>query len=393
MIDKISQRILQEKKEALDTYPGHDWFVIALQGSQNYGVADEESDIDSKLLLIPTFDEIVFAANPISHTHEMSDTGEHVDCKDVRAYMKQFRKCNINFVEILFTDYFLTNPLYSDLWIELRRHREEIARINPYQAISAMAGMASMKMKALDHPYPSRMHMIEKYGYDCYEDDTYFLTNHGWKTYDEIEDDDLLGTINPQSLELEFQNFYDRVEKANKDVYEIDSWYSNFSITKNHNLFVSDVCNINKNGSIYKQELSNWHLESLACSLDSSYGKTNKNKHILSFPKNPNKDNKKYSDDFLFLLGAFVSEGTCLFSQNKKLKDIRISQTNHGKKEFFIGMNNIATIPIKAYSYNRADKTDILETTWCCSDKDVIEKIYQICGHGAKNKRINPEFI
>ena len=166
MIDKISQRLLQEKKEALDFYPGHDWFVIALQGSQNYGVADEKSDIDSKLLLIPTFDEIVFAANPISHTHEMSDTGEHVDCKDVRAYMKQFRKCNINFVEILFTDYFLTCSFYSDLWVELRRHREEIARINPYQAISAMAGMASMKMKALDHPYPSRMHMIEKYGYD-----------------------------------------------------------------------------------------------------------------------------------------------------------------------------------------------------------------------------------
>ena len=106
MIDKISQRILQEKKEALDAYPEHDWFVIALQGSQNYGIADEESDIDSKLLLIPTFDEIVFAKNPISHTHEMSDTGEHVDCKDVRAYMQQFRKCNINFVEILFTDYF-----------------------------------------------------------------------------------------------------------------------------------------------------------------------------------------------------------------------------------------------------------------------------------------------
>ena len=94
------------------------------------------------------------------------DNDEHVDCKDTRDYFKVFRKSNINFVEILFSDYWIANPKYQDLWLELRARNEELARINPYAAVSCMKGMASEKKHALCHEYPSRMPWIEKYGYD-----------------------------------------------------------------------------------------------------------------------------------------------------------------------------------------------------------------------------------
>ena len=163
--DNIYPRLHQHALHALNTYD-KDWFVICLQGSQNYGMADEESDIDSKMLLIPSLEDIVLNKKPISHTLEMPDNQEHIDCKDVRDYFKIFRKSNINFVEILFTDYWVINHKYYDLWADLRRRAEDLARINPYAAVSCMKGMASEKYHALCHEYPSRMPWIEKYGYD-----------------------------------------------------------------------------------------------------------------------------------------------------------------------------------------------------------------------------------
>lgn len=161
----INKRLHEHLLHYINTY-NKDWFVICLQGSQNYNMADVESDIDSKILVIPSLEDVVLNRKPISHTLEMPDNQEHVDCKDVREYFKIFRKSNINFVEILFTDYYIVNNKYYDLWNRLRENAEGLARINPYAAVSCMKGMASEKRHALCHEYPSRMPWIEKFGYD-----------------------------------------------------------------------------------------------------------------------------------------------------------------------------------------------------------------------------------
>lgn len=164
MENKILDRLQEHKVSALMSHPC-DWFVLCAQGSMNYGIMDDESDVDSKMLTLPSMRELVLNTKSLNSVHIMENE-EHVDMKDVREYFKIFRKSNINFVEILFTDYFITNSHYTDLWLTLREHREELARINPYAAISCMKGMASEKVHALCHEYPSRMYYIEKYGYD-----------------------------------------------------------------------------------------------------------------------------------------------------------------------------------------------------------------------------------
>ena len=161
----INKRLHEHLLHYLNTYD-KDWFVLCLQGSQNYGISDEESDVDSKLLVIPSLEDIVLNRKPVNNTLEMPDNQEHVDCKDVREYFKIFRKSNINFVEILFTDYYIVNNKYYDLWNRLRENAEGLARMNPYAAASCMKGMASEKRHALCHEYPSRMPWIEKFGYD-----------------------------------------------------------------------------------------------------------------------------------------------------------------------------------------------------------------------------------
>lgn len=162
---RILDRIMEHLKRGLETYSNHDWFVISLQGSQNYHMDDEQSDIDTKLLLLPSVDELVFNRKPISHTLIMENE-EHVDCKDIRLYFNTFRKQNINFVEILFSDYVIVNPRYAYYWNILVENNEKLARMNPLAAIKCMCGMCHEKSKDLTREFPAKKELIDKYGYD-----------------------------------------------------------------------------------------------------------------------------------------------------------------------------------------------------------------------------------
>lgn len=161
--EKIMSR-LQEHYEEILKY-GYETVGIFLQGSQNYDLDYEDSDIDSKVIVIPKFDDFLFNKKPVSYTHIMENE-EHVDLKDIRLMFQCFRKQNINFVEILFTDYYILNEKYEDIFRQLLDIREQIARYDIKAALNCMCGMAYEKLKALKHPYPSTIGKIEKFGYD-----------------------------------------------------------------------------------------------------------------------------------------------------------------------------------------------------------------------------------
>ena len=139
---------------------------ISLQGSQNYHLDTENSDVDTKVITLPSLDQIIKNKKPTSFTH-VRENNEHIDMKDVRLMFECFKKQNINFIEILFSDYYIImNENYKPLIEELRSHAEEIAVLNPYRAIKCMKGMAFEKYHALCHPYPAKIDVINKYGYD-----------------------------------------------------------------------------------------------------------------------------------------------------------------------------------------------------------------------------------
>lgn len=164
--DWIMSQIKRHYEEALKIYNKQNIIGIFCQGSQNYGLDTENSDIDTKCILTPAFRDICLNKNPVSTTHILSNN-EHLDAKDVRSYMTCFRKQNLNFLEILFTPYFIINPLYEEEWNKLVIHREEIARMNPYRAVKSMKGVAMEKFHAMEHRYPSKVDIIDAYGYDA----------------------------------------------------------------------------------------------------------------------------------------------------------------------------------------------------------------------------------
>lgn len=163
--EKIMSRLREHYEEALQYFDESRIVGIFLQGSQNYGLDYEGSDIDTKLIVLPTFEDIAFNKKPVSTTHVRAND-EHIDFKDLRLYMQTFRKQNLNFLEILFTEFKIVNPQYEEMWNVLIEHREEIARYNKFQAIKSMKGIAMEKYHAMCHPYPSKMAIIEAHGYD-----------------------------------------------------------------------------------------------------------------------------------------------------------------------------------------------------------------------------------
>ena len=161
----ICKGLKDHYKESREFFKSDQIVGLFLQGSQNYELDTPDSDIDTKLIVVPSFRDIVLDVRPVSTTH-IRENDEHIDFKDIRLYMETFLKQNLNFLEILFTDYRIINPLYIDYWKVLIEHREEIARMNPYRAVKSMQGIAKEKYHAMEHRYPSKADIIDAYGYD-----------------------------------------------------------------------------------------------------------------------------------------------------------------------------------------------------------------------------------
>ena len=162
----LNERLNDHFTESLEHFNRDNIVCLCLQGSQNYGLDLPDSDVDTKLIITPSFKDIALAKKPVSTTHIRANE-EHIDFKDIRLYMETFRKQNLNFLEILFTEYYYINSLYMKEWDRLIQEREAIAHMNPYRAVKSMKGIAMEKYHAMEHPYPSKLDLIKNYGYDC----------------------------------------------------------------------------------------------------------------------------------------------------------------------------------------------------------------------------------
>lgn len=161
---EVLMKRLNEHLEAVCA-DGYNPVYIALQGSQNYQLDYKNSDVDTKAIVLPTFEDIVFNKKMVSTTYIM-ENNEHCDLKDIRLMFNNFKKQNINFLEVLFSPYYWVDERYEEEFEQLRAHAEEIARYNENVAVKCMLGMAREKYKAMEHPYPTLIDKIEKYGYD-----------------------------------------------------------------------------------------------------------------------------------------------------------------------------------------------------------------------------------
>ena len=160
----IMDKMREHYNDALTQYPEYRIVGIFYQGSGNYGLDYEGSDVDTKCVLAPSLKEL--AESKMTSNTYVRENDEHIDFKDIRAMLETFQKSNLNFLEILYTKYYIINPMYEAEWNKLVAARDSIVAMNLPSLIKSMKGIAGEKYHALEHRYPSRIEWLDKYGYD-----------------------------------------------------------------------------------------------------------------------------------------------------------------------------------------------------------------------------------
>jgi predicted nucleotidyltransferase len=108
------QAIEEHKDRVLQDYTENEILGVFVYGSQNYGINTPNSDVDTLAILLPSLEDLCLK-DAVTRTITLSN-GEECVVKDIREYAKMVKKQNINFLEILFTDYCWINPRYNSLW-------------------------------------------------------------------------------------------------------------------------------------------------------------------------------------------------------------------------------------------------------------------------------------
>lgn len=162
----LGAAVLESVKAVQDL--GYTVLYAANYGSHNYNldIYNEEynSDIDTKVIILPTLEELVRNSKPVSTTIEIS-TGQ-CDIKDIRAFVQTLLKANIQFLELLKAESYWINFDYIENFKWFIDNLDELIKGSKPQLLKSIYGMSLEKKKALCHPYPTIKWKIDKYGYD-----------------------------------------------------------------------------------------------------------------------------------------------------------------------------------------------------------------------------------
>ncbi len=153
----IFDKLREVKEELAQKY---NVYYIALYGSQNYWIDTATSDIDFKAIILPTLDDLVSKKQPESRVIEYS--WWQVEVKDIRNYVDSAVKVNVNFIELLSTEYYISD-------YDCTYFRSFFKRLLDEQWIIYLRwcyGMMQQKIHALRHPFPSKLGTIAKFWYD-----------------------------------------------------------------------------------------------------------------------------------------------------------------------------------------------------------------------------------
>lgn len=168
--EKVMLRLREHYDYLKNFYNEDNILGIFLYGSQNYGFATDESDVDTKAIIIPSFEEICLQKNWLSKEHHYPATDEHIEAKDIRSFVDNWKKQNINFIEVLYTEYCIINPKYEALFKKyFIDHREEIAHYDEKKAVMSMTHQAmhtlrqDMTDKKKLHNAIRLLHFLQRY--------------------------------------------------------------------------------------------------------------------------------------------------------------------------------------------------------------------------------------
>lgn len=267
-----------------------------------------------------------------------------------------------------------TTIILSELEEELIERKNDKYSILSDEDINELLHFVNTKM---NRTLGKRVNIVSKHGYDCYDKNvTEFLTDKGWKFFDEITHIDKLATLNNYN-EIIFEYPNGRIEREyTGNLYNLKSYNFKCCVTEYHNMLVSQANrNIKNNFSTsYVDENSKWEIKSLKNLID----RRNSYYHVR-IASNKRIKNIPISDNLLKLCGFYISEGTILFRGTHK--SASITQTVNGKMKFFEEMDKLCNVfKIRKYVNKK-------ETIWRVN-RNLSEFLYNNFGYLSKNLKL-----
>jgi hypothetical protein len=234
----------------------------------------------------------------------------------------------------------------------------------------------------------------------CFDNQTQILTDSGWKNYWDYRDGDKVGTINPETQQLEFQKPVDGLLTYDYEgeLYKISNRHVDLVVTPNHKLYF---------GRIGWKDKITWELREVQdidvkkfCLLASPSEVEGTEQSTFDLPQvdySPNITNHDNlgpfnnidMDDWLEFLGYFISEGTLAKQDNKWA--ISISQSNKTNPEKVIKIRTVLErLPFRFNEY--INDSDSCSRFWI-NCKSLWTYLAENVGTYSDNKKIPREFL
>jgi hypothetical protein len=229
-----------------------------------------------------------------------------------------------------------------------------------------------------------RPELIERYGFDCYLDDTEFLTDRGWLRYDDIADGEAVGTIHPLTGEVEFQVPSERVAKPyTGPIVKFRHRYTEAAVTPNHRMWVSPT-NRGPSGVLgtgYRPEAAKWGFRRA--------DELRKGFFHVRVSGTPRDVDYPVADADLALVGAYVSEG-CVAKHrlDGSASVLAFDQLEHGRLEPVMAAVGTA-YPMRTFRYAHRERSDgRTYVKWTLAHRAVAARVALECGEKSQNKRL-----
>lgn len=127
---------------------GYNVIMTVLIGSQNYLLADEQSDIDTFTFVLPSLTDFALAREPVSGEFEVED-GKCM-YKDMRLALNLLKKTSPNSIECFVSQHTYIEPIYTRILAPYLLNEEYLFKMvhcNYSHMLYAMAGMAHQLTK------------------------------------------------------------------------------------------------------------------------------------------------------------------------------------------------------------------------------------------------------
>lgn len=165
---KIVDRLTEHLSQARD-YLGSDDRILGvfLYGSQNYGTDTDESDVDTKCIVVPDLYHLACSPDKVQRLR-VGSTNEFCEVMPIQHVVAGWKKQSISFLEILFTKHCIINPAFRHIWSELQTQwGERVARYDPKRALLAMSGQALQSLRQKPQDFKVHMNLARLYWTAC----------------------------------------------------------------------------------------------------------------------------------------------------------------------------------------------------------------------------------